>query len=129
MTWHLQRVPASVELATADAPVVSIVRDGQSRVLFSGGLSFPGVEVSFPINPSTCIFLHRHGPDFEVPPSETFTRAMNTRMVRNAERFVISRQRAPQIENAVKRFSYTRQSPKLNKAEVLKLFQLIGNKL
>jgi len=118
MTWLLIHIPASVELATADAPVVSFVSRGQ-RAMFGGGLSLPGVEISFPLNPSTCLLLHRHKPGLEILPNEVFAREMNNRMVRNAERFVISRRQSPQIENAVKTFSYTRQQPKLNKAHIL----------
>ncbi len=46
MTWLLMHIPASVKLATADAPVVSFVSKGQ-RAIFGGGLSLPGVEVFF----------------------------------------------------------------------------------
>jgi hypothetical protein len=126
MNWLLVRVPGSVEFVTADAPVVSFVPDGQGRAMFGGGLRLPGVEVSFPLNPSTCIFLHRHGPEFGLLPNEHFLREMNKRMVYNAERFVVSRTRSPEIVNAVKRFSYTRQHPKLDRNE---LFPYIEQKM
>jgi hypothetical protein len=120
MTWLLLRVPTSVELATGDAPVVSFFSKGQGLAMFGGGLGLPGAEVFFPLNPSTCLFLHRHKPDVVILANEAFTREMNNRMVQNAERFIISRRQSPQIENAVKKFSYTRQQPKLNKAEILR---------
>src|SRR5262249_18275550 len=120
MTWHLMHVPPSIELVTSDAPVVSFFREGPGQVLFGGALGLPRVEVSFPLNPSTCLLLHRHEPDVEILANEAFAREMNNRMVRNAERFIISQRQSPQIENAVKKFSYTRRQPKLDKAEILR---------
>lgn len=125
MNWLLVHVP-SLELVTADAPVVSFVSDGHGRAMFGGGLRLSGIEVFFPLNPSTCLFLHRRGTDFGIVPNEHFVREMNNRTVYNAERFVVSRSRSLEIVNTVRRFSYTREHPKLDRNGV---FQYIEQKL
>jgi hypothetical protein len=123
MNWQLFRIPEGSELVTCDSPLVSFVRDGKGRAMFGAGFGLQGIEVSFPITPSACLFLDHPEDGLEITPNEHFVREMNKRTVYMAERFVVSRSRSEEVADLVQRFSLTRKQPKLDQFDLFKYLE------
>jgi hypothetical protein len=118
MCWCLCSAPKERNFITSDFPVV--VRFGKGKnFAFGGGFGHPTAQVTFPISPKVCLYLSRTYRRKAVLVDSSFVKEANRRMVINAERYIFASQLSEGIEKLVKKYSYTRQLPRLDKAEVI----------
>jgi hypothetical protein len=121
MHWELIHLSTDDQFVTCDAPLVSFASDNSGRAVFGAGYGLSQAEVSFPVSPSSCLFLHRWAPGNSVVPNRAFVREMNKRTVRMAERFVISQKPSSEAKELTKRFAYTTNLPKLNREQFFRM--------
>ena len=86
---------------------------------FGGGFGHPTAEVTFPISPNVCIGLTRYNKYKALSVDSEFVKKVNRRMALNAERYVFSHELKKGIESLVKKNSFTRQLPRVDKEEIL----------
>jgi hypothetical protein len=118
MYWCLCTAPDGVHFITCDSPVVVRFRKGDG-VGFGGGFGHPTAEVTFPISPNVCIGLTRYNKYKALFVDSEFVKKVNRRMALNAERYVFSHELKKGIESLVKKNSFTRQLPRVDKEEIL----------
>jgi hypothetical protein len=117
MHWELIHLSTDDQFVTCDAPLVSFAMVNSGRAVFGAGYGLPQVEVSFPVSPSSCLFLHR-GARRPVVPNKAFIREMNKRAALMAKRFVVSQKFSSESEELTKRFAYTTNRSKLDREQV-----------
>ncbi|MCX6911112.1 MAG: DUF4238 domain-containing protein [Verrucomicrobia bacterium] len=118
MHWSLCEAPTGSSFLTCDSPVVSFAPDKQGRVRFGGNFASPHLEISFPISPSLCLWIRRTEQQARRKCSSVVVNELNRRCACMAERFVYAHVCSKRIISLVKRYSYTRQQSKINRAEL-----------
>jgi hypothetical protein len=118
MYWCLCFAPKEWDFITSDSPVVVRFRKGNG-VAFGGGFGHPTAQVTFPISPRVCLYLSRNHRWKSVSVSSTFVKNANRRTAINAERYVFASQGSEGIEKLVKKYSFTRKQPRLDKDEMI----------
>jgi hypothetical protein len=129
MHWELIHLQTDDQFVTCDAPLVSFASDDSGRAVFGAGYGISQAEVSFPVSPSSCLFLNRWAPGNSVVPNKAFVREMNKRTARIAERFVISQKPSSEAEELTKRFAYTTNLPKLDREQLFRMIDKITDSL
>ncbi|MEI8015198.1 MAG: DUF4238 domain-containing protein [Nitrospira sp.] len=118
MFWCLSTAPAGMHFITSDSPVVVRFKKGDGAG-FGGGFGHPTAEVTFPISPTVCLWLSRHNRYKALPITSESVKNMNRRMAINSERYVFAHELRNGTESLVKKHSFTRQQPRLDKDEVI----------
>ena len=116
--WCLCRAPSGWNFITCDSPVIVRFRKGDG-VAFGGGFGHPTAQVIFPISPSVCVYLSRNFSYKAVLVNSTFVKNANRRTAINAERYVFASLISDGIAKLVKKCSFTRQQPRLDKDEII----------
>lgn len=118
MYWCLCTAPDGIKFIASDSPVVVRFKKGDGFG-FGGGFGHPTVEVTFPISPNVSIRLTRHNRYKKLLVKSDFVKEANRRMAINAERYVFAQGLTNGIESLVKKYSFTRQNPRVDKEEIL----------
>jgi hypothetical protein len=116
--WCLCTAPPGWNFITSDSPVVVRFRKGDG-VAFGGGFGHPTAQVTFPISPRVCLYLSRTFRFKTVSVNSTVLKNVNRRTAINAERYVFASQLSEGIEKLIKKYSFTRKQPRLDKAEMI----------
>lgn len=114
MNWCLCKAPADSFFLTSDTPVC-VFCPGSKGALFGAGFGLPNAEVTFPISPSVCLRLDRRHHQHRIAGGHAFVRVVNNRMAVHAERYLISNSGTRSVEALVRKFSFTRKRPKLDR--------------
>lgn len=101
------------KLITGDAPVVITAAEG--LLTRPGGIREHGAEVTFVIDPKTCVYYSRAEKEML-----KHSRQLNQRIAWYAERYIIASKRSKETLALVKEAAETRRLPKIDKAEVFK---------
>ena len=91
-------------------------------VLRGGGFGLPGVQVSFPISPTKCLYLDRKSNDSYRRVNNTFVKEVNNRTAFMAERFIISHLYTKSTQKLIEHFAHTMKLPLMDKKVLEKQF-------
>jgi hypothetical protein len=116
LKWRPLRLPKP-RLITSDSPVCVFVQRDEKSATFGGGFGLPGVEISFPISPTLCMFGDRKS---ETNP-DVFT--VNWRTALNAERYIIAHEPSDHAHDLVRRSGSTKHRPALDRSEIASLYE------
>ena len=115
MNWAVRLIKNKNFFVTSDAPVNVFLPLNNGKVIFGGGFGMPGVQVMFPVNPRTCLFLtYKPLTPFKSIDAE-FVHEMNKRTVRMAEKYIISPYKSNKISRLIKEVGDTFSKSKLDK--------------
>ena len=118
MYWCLCSAPKEWDFITSDSPIVVRFKKGKGFG-FGGGFGHPTAQVTFPISPRVCLLLSRNFKWKAFAVNSSFVKDANQRMAINADRYVFASRLSEGTEKLTKKYSYTREMPRLDKAEVI----------
>jgi hypothetical protein len=91
---------------------------GESVGIFGGGILQPRSEITFPINPTTCLFITRWAKPERMPMTAGWVRDVNRRTARIAGRYVIAPYRTTDVDAVVHEARASYGEPKIDPAAV-----------
>lgn len=98
MPWTVLDAPAGVEFLTSDAPIVKVLTDPNVPRMYAGGWLSPSAESTFALDPSHTLAIAPDGNEGRFGIRRAWCKDVNTRVVSQARRFVVSRSRDGYIE-------------------------------
>lgn len=115
-TWGILRVE-SPRFITSDSPVCCFVQKDDDTAIFGGGFGLPGVQITLPISPTTCLFGDRRGTPGLTPAT------INRRTALNAQRYVLVQTPSPEIDALVHKAGQAQYRPGIHPGEVAALHE------
>ncbi len=123
MNWCLYRAPSNAFFICGDAPLVCFVLNPDGTAIFGGGFRLPNAEITFPISPEKCIYIDRKHPHKYRAVSHRVVKEINRRTAWAAERFIISTHKCNYSSELLQWSAKSIEKPKMDKKELLKLFE------
>lgn len=114
MSWSILDAPDDEFFVTSDAPLVSFAPTTDGHVVFGANLVSEELEISFPISPSVCLYLHPGRGHQRWTATGAVVKELNRRTAFMAERFIYSHLRSSRVEALREKFSYTLQQAKID---------------
>lgn len=118
--WTLCTAPPRSHFLTSDAPVCTFTRHQDGKASWGGGFGQANTEVSFPISPTTCLYLTRRRMPPRIRRGQTFVHELNRRTAAQAERYIISPFESKMAATLAERFAWTRKLPRIDVKRLLK---------
>lgn len=122
LNWCLCEVLDGYTFITSDSPLVPFNLDKNGMVLRGGGFGLPGVQVSFPISPTKCLYLDRKSNDSYRRVNNTFVKEINNRTAFMAERFIMSHLKTKSTQKLTEKHAHTMEMPLMDKDVLEKQF-------
>ena len=98
MPWTVVVAPDGVEFLTSDTPIVKVVTDPKVPQMFAGGWLSPSAESTFALDPHHVLVIKPSGAEGRVSARRAWCKDVNTRLISQARRFVVSRSRDDYVE-------------------------------
>jgi hypothetical protein len=98
MPWFVVEAHSQIEFLTSDAPIVKVLTDRTVPREFAGGWLSPSAEATFALDPKHCLVIRPDGKQGRGRASKLWCKDVNSRLVRQAHRFVASRSRDTYVE-------------------------------
>ena len=119
MNWCLCRAPSNSVFITSDCPVVCKAEVKKGSFIFGGGFGLPNAEITFPISPERCLYIHRRNAQKYRAISESFLKEINKRTAWTAEKFLISNKNNLYIKKLKNWARESLNSPKIDEESLL----------
>lgn len=98
MPWIVAEAHPDIEFITSDAPIAKILTDRSIPRIFGVGWLSPSVESTFTLSPSHCLIIRPDRKEGRYEAPKSWCKNVNRRLILQARRFVISRNRDSYIE-------------------------------
>ncbi|MCK4303100.1 MAG: DUF4238 domain-containing protein [Candidatus Eisenbacteria sp.] len=105
LRWSMCDAPSGYHFLTCDSPVVSFAPTSRGRAQFGAGFVNPRLEVTFPISPSVCLFLHRKGRQNRWRCSRRLVSEINRRTAAMAHEYIFSGVNSRRIARLVRDYA------------------------
>lgn len=109
MPWLIAEAPDGVEFLTSDTPIVKILTDRNVPPMYAGGWLSPSAESTFALDPHHILVIRPDGKEGRVQAPRRWCKDVNSRLVANARRFVVSRSRDDYVEKAAQKRTRSRE--------------------
>jgi hypothetical protein len=103
MPWIVAEAPASFEFLTSDAPIAKVLTDRSVPRMFAGGWISPSAESTFALDPKRCLVIRPDGKAGRLIARKPWSKDVNSRLIGQANRFVISRSRDSYVETVARK--------------------------
>lgn len=98
MPWMVAEAPPGFEFFTSDAPIAKVLTNPAVPRRYAGGWISPSAESTFALDTTRCLVIRPDGKEGRVTGPKEWCEDVNSRLVGQARRFVVSRVRAPEVE-------------------------------
>lgn len=105
MPWLIAEAPDGVEFLTSDTPVVKVLTDRRVPDRFAGGWLSPSAESTFALDPRTILIIRPDGNEGRIEAPRPWCKDVNSRLIAQSRRFVVSRSRDDYVEKVAKKLA------------------------
>lgn len=103
MPWTVLEAPKGVEFLTSDSPVVKVLTDRTVPRFLAGGWLSPSAESTFALDATHMLAIRLDGTEGRFGVRRVWCKNVNMRLVSQARRFVVSRNRDSYVESVAKK--------------------------
>lgn len=105
MPWTVVEASRDIEFVTSDAPIAKVLTDRSVPTMFAGGWLSPSAESTFVLDPKCCLVIRPDGKEGRIAGPKAWCKNVNTRLIWQANRFVVSRAREAFVETIAQKRS------------------------
>ncbi|HEU4561312.1 MAG TPA: DUF4238 domain-containing protein [Longimicrobium sp.] len=103
MPWTVVEASRDVEFVTSDAPIAKVLTDRSVPPMYAGGWLSPSAESTFVLDPRCCLVIRPDGTEGRIAGPKAWCKNVNTRLIWQANRFVVSRARETFVETVARK--------------------------
>ena len=104
MPWTVLEAPIGVEFLTSDTPIVKVVTDPTVPPMLAGGWLSPSAESTFALDPQRILAIKPDGKEGRFGVRKSWCKDVNTRLISQARRFVVSSSRDDYVERIAEKW-------------------------
>jgi hypothetical protein len=109
MPWLVVEAPDGVEFLTSDTPIVKVLTDRNVPEMYAGGWLSPSAESTFALDPRRILVIRPDGKEGRAEGPRAWCKDVNSRLIGQARRFVVSRSRDDYVEKVAKKRQRNRE--------------------